>query len=143
MPPSRHENGRLYQWVPGHGPAEIEAAVAPAWVVEFMRADGTRQGRGGKAPPAAAGGVIPLYTRNTTLCSLAGTMRRRGMTEREILAALLVVNADRCEPPLDEGEVEEVARKICRYAPAKVSGAVNRGRGARRYQVLRCRTEVS
>jgi hypothetical protein len=120
MPPSRHEHGRLYQWVPGHGPGEIGAAVAPAWVVEFMRADGTRQGRGGKAPPAAAGGVIPLYSRNTTLCSLAGTMRRRGMTEREILAALLVVNEDRCQPPLEVDEVEDVATKIARYKPADV-----------------------
>jgi hypothetical protein len=45
-------------------------------------------------------------------------MRRRGMTENEILAALLETNR-RCVPPLDEHEVLQIARSVARYQPAE------------------------
>jgi hypothetical protein len=55
-------------------------------------------------------------------------MRRRGLDCEEILAALLVVNGRRCDPPLDAAAVERVAASVCRYAPAEcpVSPAVPR-----------------
>jgi len=46
-------------------------------------------------------------SRNSTLTSLAGTMRVRGMTEESIYAALLAENNARCNPPLDEAEVKK------------------------------------
>jgi hypothetical protein len=56
--------------------------------------------------------------RTPTLVSLAGTMRRPGMSEEAIAAALLVVNQQRCEPPLPELKVKEIARSIAtRYQP--------------------------
>jgi putative DNA primase/helicase len=64
-----------------------------------------------------AGECIPNKRRNSTLTSLAGTMRRRGMHEPEILAALLAVNERRCEPPLLEAEVRSIAKSISRYSP--------------------------
>ena len=44
-------------------------------------------------------------------------MRRRGVDESAILAALLDTNRKRCAPPLDDGEVEKLARSISQYAP--------------------------
>jgi putative DNA primase/helicase len=121
-PPSRHkDSGRRYAWVPGRGPGEIVPCVAPAWVVELMRADAPGadgKARGRRARPFAAAEKIREKHRNTTLTSLAGTMRRRGLDAEEILAALLVVNARRCEPPLDEKEVEGIARSVAGYDPA-------------------------
>ena len=55
--------------------------------------------------------------RNSTLASLAGTMRKRGLAQEAITAALLIQNRERCEPPLDEGEVERIAASIGRYEP--------------------------
>jgi putative DNA primase/helicase len=55
--------------------------------------------------------------RNITLASLAGTMRRRGMTDEEIKAALMAVNTQRCHPPLPDSEVEKIATSIARYLP--------------------------
>jgi putative DNA primase/helicase len=149
MPPSRHkDSGRLYAWVPGRGPSEIEPAIAPAWVVELMRADaagvnGTTRGR--RARPLDDGEKIPLHHRNTTLTSLAGTMRRRGFSRDAIEAALLVVNEQQCDPPLDEGDVEDIAKSVARYKPAEVSTELIRPAAARRphgHTVLRCRLEV-
>jgi len=46
-------------------------------------------------------------SRNSTLTSLAGTMRARGMTEEGIYTALLAENNARSNPPLDEAEVKK------------------------------------
>ena len=56
-------------------------------------------------------------SRNSTLTSLAGTMRARGMTEESIYAALLAENNARCNPPLDEAEVKKIAHSVSRYQP--------------------------
>lgn len=58
--------------------------------------------------------------RNSTLASLAGTMRSRGMSQATIEAALLIENQERCEPPLEESEVSAIAMSIGKY-PSGVS----------------------
>ena len=65
-------------------------------------------------------------SRNTTLASLAGTMRRRGMTPDAIEAALLTENSGRCRPPLPEAEVRTVARSVSRYDAAEDPAATFR-----------------
>jgi putative DNA primase/helicase len=62
-------------------------------------------------------GQIRDGERNATLTSLAGTMRRRGMTFESIGAALKEENSGRCEPALDEREVEAIARSVSKYEP--------------------------
>lgn len=54
--------------------------------------------------------------RNTTLYALARSLKGRGLGEREILAALTAVNAERCHPPLDEQEVRELAHHAAAQA---------------------------
>lgn len=61
---------------------------------------------------------IPSGRRNTTLSSLAGSMRRRGISPGAIEAALLVENELRCKPPLAADEVRQIATSIGRYEPA-------------------------
>ena len=70
----------------------------------------------GTAP--AVEGDIPECQRNSTLTSMAGTMRRRGFSGAAITAALQEENRARCQPPLDESEVAKIARSIARYRPA-------------------------
>lgn len=74
------------------------------------------QGRRDTAGPA--GGEIPAGTRDGTLASLAGTMRRRGMGEAEIFGALEVTNRLRCKPPLPVEEVRRISGSVARYEPA-------------------------
>ena len=63
-------------------------------------------------------GDIPDGNRNGTLTSLAGTMRRRGMGEAEIFAALEVTNLLRCKPPLPVEDVRRISGSVARYEPA-------------------------
>lgn len=60
---------------------------------------------------------IQSGSRDDTLTSLAGAMRRRGMSQEAIEAALLVENDQRCVPPLSRREVEKIARSVSRYDP--------------------------
>lgn len=90
------------------------AAPMPPWLMEAMKS--SDRGRTTRTGPAAPGEIIGEGGRNTYLTSLAGAMRRQGMTFEEIRAALLVVN-DRCDPPLSEGEVEGIAKSVSRYPP--------------------------
>jgi hypothetical protein len=132
LPPSRHKSGRRYAWKPGHGPGEIEAAPAPGWLVELMRAD--VRGRKRAAGPPPDGEKVREGGRNTALASLAGSMRRRGMGRDAILAALRVENEQRCDPPLHDAEVEKVAVSISGYDPEPSADAFasrnGDGRGA-------------
>ena len=107
VPPSVHETGNAYKWT-----RELEhVADCPAWLLE-----NARERRNG--PAAAIGDVIPEGTRDETLTFLAGTMRRRGMAELEILAALRVTNETRCRPPLPEVDLERIAKSIAKKTPA-------------------------
>jgi putative DNA primase/helicase len=65
---------------------------------------------------ASGGDSIPAGQRNSTLTSLAGVVRARGCTEKELSALLEAVN-QRCEPPLNADEVRGIAKSIARYMP--------------------------
>lgn len=66
--------------------------------------------------------AIPAGERNAHLTSLAGSMRRRGMSEAAMAAALLEENAQRCRPPLPDGDVRRIAASVGRYAPELTAG---------------------
>ncbi len=65
------------------------------------------------APPIPD--VILEGQRNDQLASAAGTMRHAGAHEEAIAAALLIMNAERCRPPLDEREVRKIAASVAQY----------------------------
>jgi putative DNA primase/helicase len=124
-PPSVGPNGRPYEWL--ISPEDEELADPPAWLMRLVGRERP------KVPAAAVGERIPPGERNKVLASLAGTMRRRGMGEGEILAALQVTNEQRCQPLLEAEEVAKIASSVARYEPADdvVSISVN-GHGAAR-----------
>jgi hypothetical protein len=105
-PGSLHPSGRPYSW--DVAPDEAAIGEPPQWLLERLRARATQAG-------GAGGEQIPEGRRDSTLLSLAGSMRRVGMTAREIEAALLVVNRERCTPPVDQGKVRELARRAGSY----------------------------
>jgi len=120
-PPSLHASGRRYEWVPDY---PEEPQPMPGWLLDLVQ-ERARVNGNGAAPPADD--IIPEGRRNETLTSLAGTMRRRGMEEPEILAALREVNARRCRPPLPDDEVAAIARSVARYAPGAAPADDARG----------------
>ena len=144
VPPSRVD-GREYRWVDSRelSLGAEELPEPPMWLVAQIDALGEaapsglfRGGDRESVPaneeptppiqrlPAASGNEIPSGQRNDTLARLGGTMRRVGMIEDEIGAALDRINQNRCKPALPDGEVRRVASSICRYEPDQVAVAV-------------------
>ena len=114
-PPSVHpDTGRKYEWEASSRPDEVPLAAAPPWLLMLVQE--TKPAR--VANREESGGLIPEGRRNPTLASLAGTMRRKGMTQAAIRAALAAENHARCRPPLPEGEVQAIADSVSRYVPA-------------------------
>lgn len=114
-PPSTHKSGHVYRWRgdAGQYAENAEPLPLPAEVRTYLdqRKAGSRVRVLGDAQRIGEG------QRHTTMVSLAGTMRARGMSEREIRAALDVANEERCDPPMDARDVARIAQSVSRYEP--------------------------
>ncbi len=105
-PPSMHVAGDRYSWDGFDAMSRDALVAAPDWLLELTHASDSRSD--GLAQDASGG--IKEGERNSTLFSLAGSMRAGGMQEDEIFEALLRVNSKRCDPPLPEAEVHRIRR---------------------------------
>ena len=129
LPPSVHPSGGRYEWELSSHPAEVPIAAMPDWLLDMLGAGGTLPEKSvprhtqntATLTPDFAADRIPQGRRNVTLTSLAGSMRRKGMSQTAIESALLAENSARCDPPLAEDEVRRIAASVSRYAPVAVS----------------------
>jgi P4 family phage/plasmid primase-like protien len=88
-------------------------------------------GEAAKAPPRTNGsGRIVEGQRHKTLVSLAGSMRRNGMEQPEIEAAIQQTNRDRCDPALPADEVSGIASSVAKYP----TGSANANKGLLGFQ---------
>jgi hypothetical protein len=109
VPPSLHWSGTRYSYARGRVLGELELAPSPPWLLALFQARP-------RSTPRRPGEPIPRGRRHATLLSIAGSMRRQGATEVEILAALTAAN-ERCQPPLERQEVNSIARSMSAYEP--------------------------
>jgi len=110
-PPSVHpDSGRKYRWVE----SSISTCTSfPRAVAKALRQ--ARRKRDRRTPIAETlPSIIHEGERDTWLTSLAGTLRRRGMTHAEIFDVLFSMNESRCRPRLSTGQVEKIARSIAK-----------------------------
>jgi len=108
LPPSLHSNGKRYGWLNLN---ESE----PQPLAQGLRDALTRHTTGRDNSQHESVGRIQEGERNDCLTSLAGTMRRRGMSPEAITAALLAENVQRCDPPLPESEVKRISDSVAQY----------------------------
>jgi hypothetical protein len=107
VPPSVHSSHAAYKFVD----ESLPIATAPEWLLERLT-------QGITTPPHPAlrsDGIIREGQRNSVLTSFAGAMRRKGMSASAIGAALSTENRQRCEPPLSETEIAQIAQSVSRY----------------------------
>ena len=124
--PSVVQGGGAYRWVPG---LELDVprdglSEPPGWLIEEL--DGTANGSAAVSHGSERHrhGSNPRRPTQWNARRLAGGMRRNGMTQDEILAALMQVNQDRCVPPLAAREVQQIAASVARYEPDQVTVAL-------------------
>lgn len=117
--PSVHQSGRTYEWGATCELGAVELAPLPRSIIDLRSGE---RGRSAASRPRSSAPLdhedrIPEGQRNSTLTSLAGSMRQRGMTPQEIEAALAIVSRERCDPPLPTDEVATIVASVSRYAP--------------------------
>jgi hypothetical protein len=103
IPPSQHPSGPKYSYE--NRTAKI--APAPEWLLELLsqtRRDSLQQ----------PGSPIAEGQRNSTLMSIAGSLRNRGLQYQKILECLISEN-QRCSPPLTISELKGIAKSAARY----------------------------
>lgn len=111
-PPSLHRNGKRYEVC-----KSLPIVEAPEPLIALCTNKQTLP-----ASNLSVAQPIQEGQRNQTLASLAGSMRRRGMSETSIEVALQTENCQRCQPPLPEEEVLKIAKSIATYSPIPPSG---------------------
>lgn len=116
--PNKPVQGSILEYSPDRR-YSVEEILAACPHKESRQAIRQSRATNDRQATAAESAIIPVSRRNATLTSLAGTMRRRGMSYEAILAALLEVNDKQCEEPLDVAEVETIARSVTRYEPGE------------------------
>jgi hypothetical protein len=104
-PPSIHANGNTYTWQNQDTPI---ATVSLEVLAHFakVRNDDAR---------ANDGFTIREGGRHHALVSLAGSARRRGHTEEEILALLRATNQTRVTPPMSDYELVNIAKSAATW----------------------------
>jgi hypothetical protein len=116
--PSIHPSGGCYQLKNAEGPkALLKPAAPPAWMLAHIVTVGHNT-RGGAA---MAETKWKPGQRNNKLTALGGAMRRRGMSREAIEAALIVENRQKCEPPLSQQDVKNIAKSVASYAPLETT----------------------
>ncbi len=108
-PPSLHPSGQLYEWENPDFP-----------IVEFPDALFQKLSSSNNLStytPENCDSIIHEGNRNVSLVSIAGKLRRIGLEEESLFLVLQTVNQTQCSPPLDNHEIRNIAKSICRYKP--------------------------
>ncbi len=112
VPPSIHpDTKKHYIWDGLDDISRDNIAEAPVWLLDMLQA------KHGKPMVREVPSKIPYGTQHLVLLSIAGKMRRMGLTSSEIFAALWKINCERCEKPPSAEHVQQIADSMMRYAP--------------------------
>lgn len=111
FPPSIHPNGNPYKWLEGQNPSAMPDGPAdlPDFLLNMLTEKKTTS-TSFELPEK-----IKQGERNSTLFKMASSLRAQEYTEPEILATLTAVNANRCNPPLPDKELEAICGSVGKY----------------------------
>ena len=88
------------------------AAVLPQEVIDLAI---EKQKQDKERPTGDIQGQVTQGKRNITACSLAGTMRKRGMSIEAVRMALKADNEVRFNPPLGDEEIEDIMKSVAKW----------------------------
>lgn len=122
--PSIHESGNRYEWEASSILGEVEIAELPKQWIDFIKAGAVKKTDNVINSEAAKLHVsrgITDGSRNGTLFKLCCSLRTQGYEKDEILQLIRQVNLNRCKPPLEDSEIEEMVDNLCkRYEPGVI-----------------------
>lgn len=117
LPPSRHRDGGLYAWLPGHAPGDVPVATMPGWLLaELSIADSSKPRRTSGEWNEMLNGVSE-GSRNETAAAVSGKIigSLADLTDGGAVSlafTLLQAWNERNDPPLDDDELKTVFASI-------------------------------
>lgn len=106
-PSSQHQSGKFYSWQNILDQNQISDLPVP--LLDLIN------GKTKSITSRTMSDGIPEGTRDDTLASVAGVLRRNGLQQDSIAFALSSLNNAICNPPLEQKEIYKIARSISRY----------------------------
>ncbi len=106
-PGSYHCSGNLYEW--NEDPTTTQIAELPKCIDTLIFSENEN------VISLHGNSHIPSGTRNNTLTSVAGLLRKHGLEESGIQQALTALNNTICASPLANEEVRAIAKSISKY----------------------------
>lgn len=97
-----------YYWEASSEPDNCPIVKAPSWVLQLLNKDKNLEFVSEK---------IGHGLRHAYMCSIGGSLRSRGVSYQAIVACLQAENLQRCDPPLKDLEVYQIARGLMQYEP--------------------------
>jgi len=125
IPPSTHHTGKVYEWVPGMSPDDVELQPLPERLVNLLWNDdgtGQRVGTGRKPARLALSQVVPSGERNEEVRRFAIREAFRSgpdlddeVEQQDLLLKVRMVNTTNCKPPMDDDEVVAIFRSAIAF----------------------------
>jgi hypothetical protein len=125
IPPSTHHTGKLYEWVPGMSPDDVELQPLPERLVNLLWNDdgtGQRVGTGRKPARLALSQPVNSGERNEEVRRFAireafrsGPDLDNEMEQQDLLLKVRMVNTVQCKPPMDDDEVVAIFRSAIAF----------------------------
>lgn len=125
--PSVLAGGKAYRWVAALDLPVESLPEPPNWLQNQLDRLASGQSAAGMVRPDAKAPTITAGARNSSLASVAGWMRRYGFSARVMRSALHEFNVERCQPPLESQEVDEIVASVARYEPSEVGQRLAEG----------------
>lgn len=120
LPPSIHESGRMYEWEASSQPDEVELSEIPDFLLNII----PRKSVSVPSVPTIVSKKYGQGERNDGMFRLASSLRAKGLSESEMLAALTVANEDRCDPPLPIEEIRRICSSAGRYKQGEIKPVI-------------------
>ena len=125
IPPSTHHTGKLYEWVSGMSPDDVELQPLPERLVNLLWNDdgtGQRTGTGRKPARLVLQQPVPSGERNEELRRFAireafrsGPDLDNELEQQDLLVKVRMVNTVQCRPPMGDDEVVAIFRSAISF----------------------------
>jgi hypothetical protein len=125
IPPSVHHTGKIYEWVPGMSPDDVELQPLPEKLVNLLWNDdgtGQRIGTGRKPARALLHEPVKEGGRNEEVYRFAVREAFRSgpdlddqTEQQDLLAKIRMLNTVQCKPPMADDEVVAIFRSAIGY----------------------------
>jgi hypothetical protein len=116
LPPSRHRDGNLYEWLPGLGPGQVGLATMPEWLVaELSVGASVRNGKNDKDKDwGDLFSGVEEGRRNATAASIVGKLLYNLRDLNDWKTTWLAVQAwnEQNDPPMTDDELKAVFKSL-------------------------------